>query len=314
MAKQNVKSAKDILLSHDFLEQRRRSAKYVHHEFQDYAYRLAETLGDLEHLPLYMRMAKTVPRHIIERAKAAIIESEDANKGRLFMWKLGQIRAELQLEQDNQNFEYDFVWKRMSKLYNELAHSLLRKYRSELDGDHVQSLLKTLLTAAEELELPGRRRKVAAAVYESYGGYVSDILAKLDWRVQSLEPAREITKVVKSKYSNFYTATTQLTHGKYQEAELSVLHLGLLWTWIPLDQEESIAAEISRVVHPTGVVYLRFSPATRPEQSWQGFQAGEEMRYRFQKLEPIDRLKWLFPDSSWDVIDSGESHLILRRH
>lgn len=68
-------------------------AKYISREFQDYGYRLAVDLNDLDHKSLYIRMAKTVDRAILEAARAFVVDAEHAkSKGRLFMWKVGELK------------------------------------------------------------------------------------------------------------------------------------------------------------------------------------------------------------------------------
>jgi len=67
--------------------------KYISREWQDYAYRLAVFLEDLPHKSLYMRLSKTYPRQMLERAKNFITDAyEVRNKAKLFMWKLKEIR------------------------------------------------------------------------------------------------------------------------------------------------------------------------------------------------------------------------------
>jgi len=67
--------------------------KYISQEFQDYGYRLAVDLNDMEHKSLYIRMAKTVDRAILEQARAFVVDAEHAkSKGRLFMWKVTDLK------------------------------------------------------------------------------------------------------------------------------------------------------------------------------------------------------------------------------
>lgn len=69
--------------------------KYISREWQDYAYRLAMFLDDLPHKSLYMRLAKVTPRAWMEEAKNYITDAyEVKSKGRLFMWKLKQVKKE----------------------------------------------------------------------------------------------------------------------------------------------------------------------------------------------------------------------------
>ena len=67
--------------------------KYVSREFQKYAYDLAIELDDLPHKSLYMRLAKTTPRILLEKARSFVKDATQArSKGKLFMWKLSQLK------------------------------------------------------------------------------------------------------------------------------------------------------------------------------------------------------------------------------
>ena len=73
--------------------------KYISVEFQKYAYDLAVELGDLAHKPLYMRLAKTTPRILLENARSFVKDAENArSKGRLFMWKLQELKKESKIK------------------------------------------------------------------------------------------------------------------------------------------------------------------------------------------------------------------------
>jgi hypothetical protein len=66
--------------------------KYISREFQSFGIHLAEELDDYKHRGLYIRLAKTVHRAILERALSFVSDSNAKNKGALFMWKLGELR------------------------------------------------------------------------------------------------------------------------------------------------------------------------------------------------------------------------------
>lgn len=67
--------------------------KYISREFQSFGIYLSEELDDYKHRGLYIRLAKTVHRSILERALSFVSDSNAKNKGALFMWKLSQLRA-----------------------------------------------------------------------------------------------------------------------------------------------------------------------------------------------------------------------------
>lgn len=67
--------------------------KYISQEFQDYAYRLAIDLDDLAHKSLYMRLAKSTPRGLLDAARTFALDAPNArSKGRIFMWKLRELK------------------------------------------------------------------------------------------------------------------------------------------------------------------------------------------------------------------------------
>lgn len=64
-------------------------------EFQHYGVFLADTLGDPKHYSLYIKLAKTYPRGLLEEAlnytKGYLTAK---NKARVFMWRLKQLRSQ----------------------------------------------------------------------------------------------------------------------------------------------------------------------------------------------------------------------------
>lgn len=80
----------DIIKSYD-----KEPDKYVSREFQQYGYELAVELGDEKHKALYIKLAKTTPRGILESARSFVSDAPNVrSKGRLFMWRLKQLKEE----------------------------------------------------------------------------------------------------------------------------------------------------------------------------------------------------------------------------
>jgi hypothetical protein len=72
--------------------------KYISREFQSFGMHLAESLDDMKHKSLYIKLAKTVHRSLLEKALSFSIDSKATNKGALFMWKLKQLRSQKRTE------------------------------------------------------------------------------------------------------------------------------------------------------------------------------------------------------------------------
>lgn len=66
--------------------------KYISREFQSYGVYLAQELGDEKHISLYIKLAKTVPRALLDKALSFVKDSNARSKPRLFMWKLKDLR------------------------------------------------------------------------------------------------------------------------------------------------------------------------------------------------------------------------------
>lgn len=83
-----MQSVKDILKKFNPI-----ADKYVSREFQTFAIHLATKLGDERRKSLYMKLAKTIPRAILEEALRFVIDANARNRAALFMWKLKELKA-----------------------------------------------------------------------------------------------------------------------------------------------------------------------------------------------------------------------------
>lgn len=83
-----MQSIKQILKNFDPLKD-----KYISREFQSFGIYLTEQLDDYKYKSLYIKLAKTVHRSILEKALSFAVDSKARNKGALFMWKLNQLTA-----------------------------------------------------------------------------------------------------------------------------------------------------------------------------------------------------------------------------
>lgn len=70
--------------------------KYISREFQSYGIYLSEELNDYKHKSLYIKLAKTVHRSILDKALSYCkdAQTDTPNKGALFMWKMKQLKDE----------------------------------------------------------------------------------------------------------------------------------------------------------------------------------------------------------------------------
>ena len=89
-----MKSIGDIIKSKDLKGDSRNK-----HEFQAYGNRLAKELRDSKNRTLYIKLAKNEDRNLLERAREFVVGQENlTTPGRLFMWKLTQLKKDQKLE------------------------------------------------------------------------------------------------------------------------------------------------------------------------------------------------------------------------
>ena len=74
---------------------------HISQEFQDYGYRLACDLEEENKKGMYIRLAKTVDRALLERARSFVMDAPNVyNRGKLFMWAVGRLKKGLSLSKD----------------------------------------------------------------------------------------------------------------------------------------------------------------------------------------------------------------------
>lgn len=92
--KKNVlNDVSSILSKYDFVDRLTKNDKHLKMEFQDFGIRLSQKLQDINHKALYIKLAKELPRGILEEALTFTLDypTKDQNKGKLYMWKLSEI-------------------------------------------------------------------------------------------------------------------------------------------------------------------------------------------------------------------------------
>ena len=94
--RKNVSSQQSFLKIGDIIKDFKPDEdKYISYEFQKYGYDLAEELGDLKNKSLYIKLAKEVPRGLLEEARNFVKDAYNVkSKPKLFMWKLSRLRGE----------------------------------------------------------------------------------------------------------------------------------------------------------------------------------------------------------------------------
>lgn len=274
------KTAKDILLSHDYLEARAKTQRYVKHEFQDYGYRLAVDLGDLAHRHVYIKLAKTVDRTLLEQAAVFALEYfKETNKGKLFMWKLAELRKSIQTKAKLTNFEHDFVVVEMGKTLDALYSTIEQKYLREYEPK-----LVALQTWFPPKSLPKRVTWWGVGL-----GWEAKLLAESGSRVRGIDIARKL--VAKAKQLDL-PGLQVVCQPKWLATKLSAPKQDLVWAsrWhaTPLETDVTYLKKFSQMLSPGGHLVLELNLADSASQQW--VSVGDERSKTLQVFEKLNSL------------------------
>lgn len=82
-----MKSVRQILKNFDPLED-----KYISRDFQKFGIWLAEEMDDYKHRGMWIKLAKTTHRSILEKCLSFVKDSNADNKIALFLWKMKELK------------------------------------------------------------------------------------------------------------------------------------------------------------------------------------------------------------------------------
>jgi hypothetical protein len=69
--------------------------KYISRDFQAFGIYLAEEMDDYKNRGMWIKLAKTNHRAVLEKALSFVKDSNADNKIALFLWKLKQLKGEI---------------------------------------------------------------------------------------------------------------------------------------------------------------------------------------------------------------------------
>lgn len=262
--------AKDIFATYNILEQNA-GKRQTSHEFQAFAYKLAHELNDLDNLRMYMRLAKTVDRSIIERAFSFAVDSQNDNRGKVFMWKVGDIRKLLKKKSEMNNFEYDYVFQKSKKVRDPIAKEILSSYKSsksilwEMAKDFIAEKSKVLISGLPSVELHLRSKEKAKKVY-------------------SHDISKHVTSAVKENFKprEISTFHGDLFNTKLAKGILDSIVVDSTWGMIPYDYETKFLGFLSDLLNETGILLL-FNKIEQPLQEWREIEIGGKKHMFFHK-------------------------------
>jgi 2-polyprenyl-3-methyl-5-hydroxy-6-metoxy-1,4-benzoquinol methylase len=285
-------SAKQILSTYDIFtptDKKGNITRGTAHEFQDYAYRLAADLNDLNNLIIYLRLSKTVPRNILEQVYSFVADSKIENKGRLFLWKLKKLREEIQVHKDLQNFEYTFVTKKTRIARNSLKDLIIKKHSDE----DSRFLLDWLNNNVAKLD-----KKSKALVIGNSSLTIPVLLSNKNYNVTGIDVSSSLNNYLKENFKNvrgLKFMQKELISNKFKDNSFDLIVFNRYWNLIPLESEIRYLREMVRLlkIHK-GSIVISYIKASDNKESWIKFTNSKFDNYLFEKRNSTTYIRSLF--------------------
>ncbi len=281
-------TAKTILTTHNFLNKSKEDKKrHPKNEFQAYAYRLAHDLNDLTHLQIYMKLAKNVERSLMERAYSFVIDSKSNEKGRLFLWKLKKLRVEIQKRKDFENFDYDFVVKKMRVFRNKVAKLIVDRSDAEFT-DEVKSFFEKLF----ENKTNKQKVLVIGGASKKFMKYLEDL--KMSSMV--IEISKDLNKLIQKdlKTNLVKIITKDFLKNSFKNNSYDYVIIHNYWQLVPKDSEISFMKEIQRLLKNEAKVVLNTKHVSKDSQEWKDYVLEKEELCYFTKSSTKDKIVDVF--------------------
>lgn len=252
-----IKTAKELLASYNVLESDKK--RHAHHEFQAFAYKLAHDLNDLEHLRIYMRLARNVERSLMERAYSYAYDARSDNKGKIFFWKIKELRKEYSDAINSENFEYEYVAKEMRVFRDELAPVVFSK--TNIFG-------KEFFSAVEN------KKKKKILVVNCINEKLLKFLMENEFKITILEGSRKLKKVIQTKFKDEKLPKivgTDFLKNRFKEKSFDYVLFNEYWLNIPVKSEEDFLKAAQNLLKEDGVLQL-LSKQYDETQSWKKYK------------------------------------------
>lgn len=295
-----LQSANTILKSTQFWAFEEKTQRYIKHQFQDYAYRLALKLGDLSHKPIYMRLAKTVPHALLEQAASFADDYRDEpNKGKLFMWKLKQLREEYDYKQAAKNFAQAHVVKTMATFFDQFAQELIQKHQQQFNDSYEAELR----AVAEYITQDRKARAKPRVLVLQSGALDLNYFVNLGFKTTAYDISRTIVSKAKEKYPKLGLKHKQDFTALKSPTKYQALWGYRLWNIVSLDTEVLHLSILNRMCEVGAVMALCLTcgDAAEEQHSWQELEHNSQKYLYYQKINNLDKFREKAEATGWSL-------------
>lgn len=265
-----MQSAKSILLNNPLTTNSQEAPKRrAKNEFQAYAYKLAHDLNDLDHLKIYLVLAKKVERPLMEQAYSYVSDSNTEDRGKLFLWKLKKIREQIERERNKKNFKYDYVIKKQKEFKKIFANEIVLKQDSEITDLIVDNLKKYLIPNKKVLVLGNTSRRIYKVIEHT----------KPKATIVELSP--EINKINNS--SKAKVINKDFLKNIYKDNYFDIILINNFWGQIPTESEITFLKEIQRVAKKNSILIVLCKCSSKCDELWKEFEYRKKIYLGYTK-------------------------------
>ena len=253
------------------------SKRGTHYEFQDYAYRLAVALDDLDKVGMYMRLVKHVPRFLLDKALQFTIDASTDQKSRLFLWKIKLLRKEYEKAKNRENFSYEYVKKKVTDIRNKYAQTIIKR-----NNNYIQEDLEWILE-----EVPSFTDKSSVKSNALLIGNTSTLLPltlkNKGYKVFGIDFSGVCTQVLKTKFGEerkMKFIRKDFLKNSYKDNFFDLVFMFNFWETLPKSIYESFLKEVKRIKKEEAKFIFNFGKADVSSEKWmEDFVNGEEVQF-----------------------------------
>ncbi len=305
-------SAKSILTNINILDiedvKASKGRRHASKEFQAFAYKLSKDLNDPDHLGIYMKLAKNIDRSVMERAYSYAIDSTSEFKGRVFLWKLKQLREENKKAIDKKNFEYSFVIKKMSKFRDQLKSNLLDKSIGILSKETLTNLISALISLNSNNinilsigPIPSFKE-----INEGINELNKEVEKKHKLKFNIIEISRELTLDLKTLIKG-KIIVKDLLKNTFKDNSFDLIIINSYWQFIPLESEYKYLMEVKRIIRDKGIVLINFKESLEIKEVWNVLIKGKNELEYFSKETPFLYFKEMLDKTGFNILNESKS-------
>lgn len=263
-----IKSAKDLLISHDFQSGISDGKRHPSHEFQAYAYRLAHDLNDLGNLKIYMRLAKNVERSLMEQAYSFAVDSRFENRGPIFLWKLKQIRAEVKKLRAQNSYDYKYIIKSLSTFKDKYFKAIIEKNDREFKEKKAMfhemfACIDTALDVSDSV-----KQQVLFIGIDNQK--LLKHFTKGHFRTSGIDVSRNTVKYVKENLNiKAKVISKEFFKNNYKEKTFDLIWIDSFWNNISEDHETEFIKELIRIKKDGACLVVGIKTSKELIQKWE---------------------------------------------